>query len=216
LVLAGGGQWQDGGTDAIDGAALGWSLADRPMAVLSAAGSAIAQAEGLVEYYNELGGPTGYVVPIFRVEDAYDLGNCELLAQAGLIYVHDGPQRTKLVETLDASPALEALGEAFEMGATVVANGDAASAFGSWVMPQQGKEPVVGWGWVLDTVIEPFYGLAQAVFRLRQSLSVHPDCLGLGIPASTALALGPDGRVDTLGDGQVTVTLGQALGGQDE
>ena len=61
LVLAGGGKWQNDETDEIDAAALGWANLDRPIAVLPTAGSTTAEGEALLEYYADLGGPSGYI-----------------------------------------------------------------------------------------------------------------------------------------------------------
>ena len=38
---------------------------------------------------------------------------------------------------------------------------------------------------------------------------MHANCFGLGIPTGMALALGPDGQVVTVGDGQVTMVVGE-------
>jgi hypothetical protein len=52
-------------------------------------------------------------------------------------------------------------------------------------------------------------GLRRDATQLIQAmLNAHPDCLGLGIPDGVALALGPNSRVETVGEGQVMVLLG--------
>ena len=216
LVLAGGGRWEDGGTGAIDAAALCWANTDRPMAVLLVAGSSTADGEGLLEYFADLGGPAGYVLPIFDGGDARRLENCHLLAQAGLIYIcmEDSPDALSSVRALRQTPALDALAQAFDGGAAIMARGAAAIALGAWVADLDGQGQVgPGWGWVHDAIVEPHFSGTECAERLRRLLSLHPDCLGLGIPRNTALALGPTGRVETLGEGQVTVVLGQASSG---
>ena len=215
LLLAGGGRWELGETGEIDAAALGWALPHRPIALLLAAGGSTSDGEELLEYLADLGGPTGYIVPIYGAGDAHRLENCGLLAQAGLIYVSDGPDPLRLVRALQGSPALSAMAQALDDGASVVALGAATGALGAWTSAHEGplrSEP--GWNWVQDVIVEPrFVGTASAA-RLRGLLHAHPECLGLGIPKDTALALGPDGRVETVGEGQVTVVLGRLA--QDE
>jgi cyanophycinase len=68
---------------------------------------------------------------------------------------------------------------------------------------------VAGWGWLPGVIVEPHFTGTESSDRLRSLLNIHPKCLGLGIPDGTALALGPNGRVETLGEGQVTVVLGK-------
>jgi cyanophycinase len=211
LVLAGGGDWREGDTGAVDAAALGWADLDRPMAVLLTAGGLTAEGEALLEYYTDLGGPSGVVVPIFDAAGAQRVENYQLLAEAGLIYIGDGLDALGLVQALHGSPALEALGQAFDNGATVVGMGAGAMVLGAWVAaggdPRQ-AEP--GWGWLPTIVVETHFTGTKAAHQLRELLNAHPDCLGLGIPDGVALALGPDGRVETIGEGKVTVVLSEA------
>lgn len=216
LLLAGGGRWQAGKTGDVDAAALVWANPDRPMAVLPTAGISTAEGEALLEYHADLGGPQGYVVPIFNASGAQRTKNCQLLAQAGFVYISDGPDVLGLVRALRGSPALEALTQAFDDGAVVVGMGAGSIALGAWVMgpvrETEAPEPAEpGWGWLPDVIVEPHFVGTQAAGRLRSLLVAHPDCLGLGIPQGTALALGPDGQVETVGPGQATVVLGESL-----
>jgi len=210
LVLAGGGKWQTGETGAIDAAALGWADLDCPIAVLLAAGGSSADGEALLEYYGEMGGPSGYILPIHTPADAQRTENCQLLAEAGLIYIDDGPDLIGLIQALRESPALAALAYAFDNGAAIVGMGSGAVALGAWAAGQGTDGRVVsGWDWLSGTVVEPHFTGTEPSDRLRSLLNSHSDCLGLGIPDGTALALGPDGRVEILGEGQVTVVLGK-------
>jgi len=210
LVLAGGGRWQEGETGEIDAAALGWANLDRPIAVLPTAGVSTAGVEALLEYYADLGGPGGYVVPIFDTAGAQRAENCHLLAEAGLVYISDGPDPLGLVRSLRGNPALGALAQAFDAGAAVVGMGAGAIALGAWAAGGDNPEQTEsGWGWLPGVIVEPHFVKTEATGRLRSLLNVHSDCLGLGIPAGVALALGPDGRVETVGPGQVTVVVGK-------
>jgi cyanophycinase len=210
LVLAGGGRWQTGETGAIDAAVLGWANLDLPIAVLLAAGGSSSDGEALLEYYGDLGGPSGYILPIRSAADAQRAENCRLLAEAGLIYIDDGPDLPGLIQTLRESPALAALGHAFDSGAAVVGIGSGAVALGAWAIAQNAADPILpGWSWLPGIVVEPHFTGTESSNRLRSLLNAHPNCLGLGIPDGVALALGPDGRVETVGEEQVTVVLGK-------
>jgi cyanophycinase len=209
LILAGGGKWQTGETGAIDAAALGWANLDRPIAMLLAAGGSSADGEALLEYYIEMGGPNGYILPIHTISDAQRAENCELLTNAGLIYISDGPELINLIQTLHQSPALIALGHAFDSGAAILGMGSGAVALGAWAASQDTTNRIVpGWGWLPGVIVEPHFTGTESSGRLRSLLNAHPNCLGLGIPNGTALALGPTGRVEALGEEQVTVVLG--------
>lgn len=208
LVLAGGGKWQQGETGEIDAAALGWAGLNQPIAVLLAAGGSTAEGEALLEYYADLGGSRGDIVPIFDAGGAQQAENCQLLKQAGLICIADGPDAPGLVRTLRESLALEALAQAFDSGAAVVGMGAGAVALGAWVAAGDSRgqaEP--GWGWLPDVIVEPHFVSTETTDQLQDLLDAHPDCLGLGIPDGVALALGPDGRVVTVGEGEVTVVI---------
>jgi cyanophycinase len=210
LILAGGGRWQTGETGSVDAAALSWADLDRPIVVLLTAGGSSADGEALLEYYGEMGGPSGYILPIHTRADAQRTENYQLLAEAGLIYISDGPDLVGLIQTLHESPALAGLERAFDDGASIVGMGSGAVALGAWASSQDATDQVVtGWGWLPGVIVEPHFTGTESSDRLRNLLNTHPDCLGLGIPDGTALALGPNGRVETLGEGQVTVVLGK-------
>jgi len=217
LVLAGGGRWERDEMEEIDAAVLGWASTGRPIAVLLVAGASAAEGEALLERYADLGGPTGYIVSIFDRRDAHLVENSHLLAQAGLIHITGGPDALSLVRALRGSPALEALAQAFGDGASIAALGTAATALGAWVPAHEAAaRSERGWGWVENVAIEANFSGTASATHLRDLLRAHPGCLGLGIPRGTALALGPDARVETVGQGRVTVVLGELMPGPTE
>ena len=133
-----------------------------------------------------------------------------MLAEAGLVYISDGPDLLGLMRSLRESPALTALSYAFDDGAAIVGMGAGATALGAWGIDQDiADQAEPGWGWLPGAIVEPYFAGTESSNRLRGLLNAHPDCLGLGIPTGVALALGPDSRVETVGEGQVTVVLGK-------
>ena len=90
-------------------------------------------------------------------------------------------------------------------GPSILAEGEAACALGAWGLAKDG-EVIAGWGWLPDALVCPAFHDAG----LRDAIKSKPDCLGLGIPAGSALALGPENQVQPLsaGDRQVKVVLG--------
>jgi cyanophycinase len=208
LVLAGGGSWRENETGDVDAAALGWADLDRPLAVLPTAGMSVAEAEALLDYYADLGGPSGYVVPIFDAAGAQLSENCRLLEEAGLICVSDGPDTLSLVRALRESPALEAMALAFEAAAVIVGMGAGAAALGAWVedhRAQDRAEP--GLSWLPNVIVASHFKGTESAHSLRHLLNLKPGHLGLGVPEQTALALGPAGEVENIGPGQVTVVV---------
>jgi len=212
LVLVGGGPRAVVDWDLVDTAILGWAIPGRPSAAVVTAAGAVREAEDALETWADMGGASGYVVELLDGSDARRAENAALLSEAGLVYLADGPGALGIVRALSGSPALDAIGYAFEGGAPIVAVGAAAVALGAWVadsaLPSH-REP--GLAWVSNVVVAPHFTGAQNAEGLRQLLVAHSDCLGLGIPEGSALALGPGGRIETLGPSQVTVILGQDL-----
>lgn len=212
LILAGGGSWRENETGEVDATALGWADLDRPMAVLPAAGGSTLEAEALLDYYADLGGPNGYVVPIFDGAGAQLIENCRLLTDAGLIYISDGPKTVTLARALRESPALEALGRAFERGAVILGMGTGAAALGAWIIdpepgPGEATRAEPGLAWLNNIVVAPHFEGTKIAHPLRDLLDLKPNCLGLGIPDRVALGLGPSGNVESIGPGQVTVVV---------
>jgi cyanophycinase-like exopeptidase len=205
LVLTGGGKPKD--ISHILRAAIDAMSDESPVVFVPTASAApegdYDTSQRILAQIKTLGGPAGYMAPIFTHTDATDLRNVRRLAQAGLVYLGDG-QAQRLITTLSDTPTLDALAAAYEAGAVVVAAGAAACALGARGLYEQ---EMVGWGWLPDALICPHFVEAST---LREAIKAHPECLGLGIPNDTALALGPDSQVQTLSASgqQVTVVLG--------
>lgn len=205
LVLVGGGEWEQ----AVDIseqllASVDLSL---PVAFLATARESSTRGEKLLEYFADLGGPRGYVVPILEQADARDPENQELLAQSGLVILGDGDP-LKLSSLLCGSAALEGVAEAFVQGASVVGVGVGAAFLGQWILapdsPAGGKE---GCGWVGGAMVLPRFVGAAKESDLQAALRKRPGLVGIGVPERTALALGPDGKVETWGEREVTVVV---------
>ncbi len=206
LVLAGGGDLEEL-TD-IHRAAIDAMSDESPVVYVPTASDSPDTGRGrgqlVTEQIEELGGPVGYVAPIFTRADASEPRNLRRLTQAGMIYLGGGNVQ-RLMETLAGTPALDALAAAYAAGAVILAEGDAACALGAWGLTTSG-DVLAGWGWLPDALVCPaFHDTA-----LRDAIKSKPECLGLGLPAGAALALGPENQVQPLNTGgaQVKVVLG--------
>lgn len=206
LVLVGGGEW----AQAVDISEQLLASADLslPIAFLPTAGESTAQGERLLEYFADLGGPRGYVVPVLERPDARDPENQELLAGAGMVILGDGDP-LKLADVLPGSAALEGVAEAFVGGASVVGVGAGAAFLGQWMLASDSPDEVgcEGCAWVGGAVVAPRFVGAAEESDLRDALRKRPGLIGIGVPERTALALGPDGQVETWGEEEVTVVV---------
>jgi hypothetical protein len=98
--------------------------------------------------------------------------------------------------------ALDALTAAFEAGAVVIAEGEAACAVGAWGLCGDGSLRAV-WGWLPEAVIRPSFDDGAAT-ALRDATS-QARMSGVGHHPA-ALALGPEGSPDfSASSKQVTV-----------
>lgn len=158
----------------------------------------------LIDDMGELGAPTGYIVNVMTEDDRTIK---DLLERASLVFV---PSIYGLAELRSAllGAALEGMLAAYQRGAVVFAEGNAASLFGSTFRSESGIL-VDGFGWVEDTLIVPGVGSIADSNNAQLALSEHQAKVVIGIEEISALILGPDGVVETWGDGQVTVALGE-------
>lgn len=206
LVLVGDGDWRRWEASEIGDHILALADFSRPPVYLSAVGGSAEEGEALLDYLAEMGGPRGYVLSLFSAGDAWLDENNRLLAEAGVILLGDGDPLA-IAEALRGTPALEGIARAFLEGALVVGLGGGAAALGEWVVVEGGAGGE-GWGWVGCAVVPRFAGASHSP-ALRAALRARPGSVGLGLPAGTALALGPAGQVETWGKGQVTVVVAQ-------
>jgi hypothetical protein len=197
LVLSGGTTGDDADGD-IEAETLARVEVGRPVAYIWAAGD-VESADKHLEALDELGAPTGYLVDVLTEDDDTLRKQLEI---AGLVVLGNGPNTKELRSGLFGA-AIEGIGTAFDRGAVIMGIGQGATVLGSILGEQTGL------GWVEGAIIAPEYNDENEQARLRDLLQKHPDAYGLGIAAGSALALGPNGEVEALGDGKVTVTLGR-------
>ena len=117
--------------------------------------------------------------------------------QAAAVYIGGGIT-DQLVETLQDTAALEALGRKLACGGLVVAIAGATQAFGVLVRSLLGRDILPGFGWLPGGVIEPNFDPGHDR-RLRQLMEQEGVQWGLGLPAGSAVLLGPAGEQELLG-----------------
>jgi len=211
LVLLGGGRWEEA-NEVIHSSAISAIADESPIAFVPAADPDPTYGESFLSTYTDLGAPPGYIVPINDQQSARDPANYRRLVNAGLIYIGGGSVQ-RLTEALEDTPAIEAIAQAFDGGAVIVGASAGAMMLGKWGLSSTNHKIIRGWGWISDAIVVPHY-TADRSDEVRAALQRYPEAIALGIPDQVALALGPDGEVDTWTDRleQVTVVMGSKFG----
>ena len=196
LVLVGGGEFSFGETLAVEQAWLE-KTAQGPIGFLPTASGSTDYFENFAEYVAETFDRKVDIIPVFRPRDAKRGKNQERVERCAAVYVGAGIT-DELVKTLQDTPVLEALGQRIGNGGVIVAIAAAAQAFGTYARSLFGGADLAGLSWLSGGVVEPNFDPAHDR-RLRQ-LMVQPGVTwGLGIPAGSAVLLGPDNQVDLVG-----------------
>ena len=210
LILAGGGDWQEGETDQVDMQLLSIANLDRPMVILMADGTRN-QADAILEHYTELGGPGGeaYSLATMNRDQLQTPHLLSMIAEAGILCL-GGQNPLPLVQNLYNSPLLQQviLGYTTLQGLIMFGLDAGAAALAKWAFgPPPQYLQAMGLGWLDNAVVVPRFVRTEDSLILRQLPKVAPDVLGLGIPGGTALALGPYGQVETWGTAGITAVI---------
>lgn len=199
IVLLGGGEFSFGETEEVDRAWLAKvPEGPRPIGFVPAASGSTEYGGHFAAYMKEGFGRTVDTIPIYRRRDANRGKNAERIRASAAIYLGGGVAEF-VVEALDHAPALEALTELVVRGGTLVAMTAAGQALGQVVRSFKGKDLVPGLGFLPGGAVEANFDPGHD-HRLRQLLG-HPDVRwGVGIPAGSALLLGPGGEREQVGE----------------
>ncbi len=206
LVLIGGGEFSFGETREIDEYLLSQMPPDRrTVAFLPTASGSPEYALHLGRYFKTLDPSIETVnVPIYRGRDSRRQKNLNMILSAGMVYLGGGVTN-QLLATMHESAADIALRDAAVNGTVIAAIGAAASCFGRHARDMRGVMPAIdGLAWLPETVVETGFDPADDDM-LRRLMSLPDVRLGIGIPTSTALAIGSDGTSQVIGGGNVAV-----------
>ncbi len=158
--------------------------------------------DALMDDMAELGAPTGYLVDL-EVPDNNE--TYEQLSEAGMIVIEAAHKQEQLPRLMTQT-AKSALKSALERGALILFEGAAAAIAGEHRLTAKG-ELRAGLNFVHNVLI-PSCGdsvavadIARAVFQALPAVPI------LGLAPGSALALGPEQRIETWGDGEVTISL---------
>lgn len=196
LVLVGGGEFSFSETLAADRAWVERAPAG-PVGFLPTASGSTDYGQHFAEYMGGTFGREVETVPVFRPRDARRGKNLERIGRCAAVYLGGGVT-DHLLETLAGSPAAEALGGRLAAGGVVVAIAAAAQACGTLARSLFGGQTLPGLGWLPGGVVEPNFNPAHDR-RLRRLMAERGIEWGLGLPAGSAVLLGPQGQVEQVG-----------------
>lgn len=197
LALIGGGEFSFGETYEADEAWLAKVPLDGAVGFLPTASGSIDYGHHFADYLEGEFHRLCEIVPVYRGRDARRGKNLERIAAAAAVYVGGGVA-DDLLDTLADSPAVEALLDKLRSGGTVVAIAAATQALGRWVRSLDPRRHLPGLGWLPGGVVEPNFA-PDHDRRLRQLLAQPGARWGLGLPAGSALLLGPGGEHEIVG-----------------
>jgi cyanophycinase len=213
LALLGGGEFSFGETLGADRA---WLARTAPGAVgfVPAASGSNDYPRHFATYLGETFGRTVETLPIYRARDGRRGRNAERIREVAAVYLGGGVT-DHLLEALAGSAAAEALAARLAAGGMVVAIAAAAQAAGAVARSIAPGRTLPGLGWLPAGVVEPNFDPGHDR-RLRRLLAVGGVRWGLGLPAGSAVLLGPDGETEIVGtvfrldapDGDLAVLVG--------
>lgn len=203
LVLIGGGEFSFEETDLADAAWLAKLEPEAAIGFIPAAAGSEDYANHFGVYLDEYFGRRLETLPIYRGRDARRAKNAERIDGVAGIYVGGGVA-DRLTETLAESLCLEAMARCLERGGTVTAIAAGAQALGHTFRGLFGGKMLKGLNWlpggVVEANFEPPGGNANFDRRLRRLMAQDGVSWGLGIPAGSAVLIGPGGDYQILGE----------------
>jgi cyanophycinase-like exopeptidase len=196
LTLVGGGEFSFGET--VDADRL-WieKTPPGPIGFIPAASGSNDYPRHFAEYMRETFEREVEIIPIYRERDGRRGRNSERIRDVAAVYLGGGVTDHLLDAILD-TPAAEALTRKIMEGGMVVAIAAAAQCAGRFARSIFKGDLIPGFGWIPDGVVEPNFDPAHDR-RLRKMLAGAGVTFGLGLPAGSAVALGPDRVVEVVG-----------------
>jgi hypothetical protein len=196
LVLIGGGEFSFGETVEVDRVWLE-KTGEGNVGFLPTASGSADYYHHFAEYLSDSFERRAELIPVYRGRDAKRQKNAERIDGCAAVYLGGGVP-DDLLRTIVETPVQEALGRKIGSGGVVVAIAAAAQALGHMARSLFGGASLAGLGWLPGGVIEPNFDPAHDR-RLRRMMNEPGVRWGVGIPAGSAILLGPEGQTDLVG-----------------
>lgn len=158
-------------------------------------------------------GALAMCVPIESREDCFDKETLRVLQGATGVFITGGNQ-LRLSTILGGTPVarllrqLNAQGVHFggtSAGAAIVSEHMIAGGRSGSSPRESGVELAPGLGLTNRVIVDQHFNQRQRMGRLLAALSFNPFVCGLGIDENTAGFIAPDGRMEVIGQGTITV-----------
>lgn len=153
-------------------------------------------------------------------DDAADPATVAALADACGIFITGGDQK-RLMALVGGTPLHDAIRAAVrERGACVGGTSAGASALGVHMVtegraefsPEKGAVAMgAGLGLLAHCIIDQHFSQRHRINRLLTLVAANPDLAGIGVDEDTALVLAPDGAIEVVGPGAVTLVDGRHM-----
>ena len=196
LALLGGGEFTFDETLGADRAWLA-KTGPGPIGFIPAAAGSADYGRHLATYFGETFGREVEVIPIYRPRDGRRGRNALRILACPAVYLGGGVA-DHLLDALVGTPAYEALVRKLREGGVVVAIAAAAQCAGAFARSIAAGERIPALGFLPHGVVEPNFDPGHDR-RLRKLLAAPGVTEGLGIPAGSAVPLGPGGVVEVEG-----------------
>lgn len=159
-------------------------------------------------------------IPLDERCDCDDADWLEELGQATGIFITGGDQ-LRLTSIVGGTPAHAMIRRRFAEGVTVAGTSAGAAIMSRFMIARgdEGSSPragmvtmAAGFGLVDGIIIDQHFRERDRLGRLLTAIAYAPENLGLGVDENTAAVISPDGVIEVMGAGAVTVVDASELG----
>ncbi len=157
----------------------------------------------LMDDMAELGASSGYFVDL---EEQDNNEVYERLSGAAMIVLDAAGQGDRLLRLLRRT-AIHALKEALNRGALLFFEGAAAAIAGEFILAADYRIES-GLNFLHNALVATEASTIAGDDALRAARDELPDAIFLGLTSGSALVLGPQGQIETWGERQVAISLG--------
>lgn len=158
-------------------------------------------------------GANSMCVPVEKREEAFEGETLRILEAATGIFITGGNQ-LRLSTILGGTPVARGIRKLNARGVHVAGTSAGAAIVSEHMIAggrsgssprESGVELAPGLGLTNRVIIDQHFNQRQRMGRLLAALSFNPFACGLGIDENTAGFIGPDGRMEVVGGGTITV-----------
>jgi cyanophycinase len=172
-----------------------------------------------VRIFEEFGADHAEVVNIRDRDDANDAAHVRLVEECTGIFLTGGNQ-IRMSSVLGGTRVARAISDANRSGVPVAGTSAGASAMTAVMVAggKRGRTPranmvqmAPGLGLIDTLIIDQHFRERDRVARLLTMVSYNPGLIGIGIDEDTAALIGPDDRMEVLGNGSVMIVDGSQI-----